>query len=584
MDVGPYLRPGANLVVVMLFGAQEPVSLRPEPSLSGWVCGGDFQHWQEPQELPFVGREFFPHQEELPVLTVTALGREGPVYDFGVEVIGRLRLERMEPEASYRFRPGESGPEVRSTDQVWIEQSSVVLDAAYQASPDTDERAMRFVRLEEDGASAAPRPENLRCEVAVHPAAYRGAFACADPAATRLWMHAAYTLRMCMRDVTVDGLKRDRVPWVGDLYLSQIGNAYAFAEHRLFLRTLLSFYHPHPEGVDFSGIFDFTLFWIASAGNYLLYSGDLRGARLLWPRVQVVLAAMARRLSPEGFLLSDDAAWVFIDWTDLPKKGTLLVVQALYIQALDGAALLGRALGAEHEAQRYEAQAAQLRARSSERFWDAGRNYYADALVDGALTPDGSRHANAFAVLSGVAGGARAAEALQTARANPAARVAATPYMRYFENAAYCRAGLAELMLGEVANYWGGMLKEGATTLWEAYDASQTGDERYAFCGRPFGKSLCHAWAAGPLPLYSSELFGLKPVEPGWKAFTFSTPPVSLPWAAVCVPTPAGTVRAEFEGDAARVEVPGGCAVVGPAGSPRLAAPVIEAPDLVQNE
>ena len=133
--------------------------------------------------------------------------------------------------------------------------------------------------------------------------------------------------------------------------------------------------------------------------------------------------------------------------------------------------------------------------------------------------------------------------------------------MRYFENAAYCRAGLPELMLEEVTRYWGGMIKEGATTFWEAYDATQTGDDRYAFYGRPFGKSLCHAWASGPLALFSSDLFGLKPVEPGWKTFTFA-PVAVMPWASVCIPTPAGEIRAEFEGNHAQIEVPAGCAVV----------------------
>ena len=102
----------------------------------------------------------------------------------------------------------------------------------------------------------------------------------------------------------------------------------------------------------------------------------------------------------------------------------------------------------------------------------------------------------------------------------------------------------------------------------------QTGNERYAFYGRPFGKSLCHAWASGPLALYSSELFGLKPVTPGWGTFTFAPLAMdSLPWAAVCVPTPQGVIRAEFEGDRAKVEVPAGCAVVDAVGTRLCAAP-----------
>ena len=572
IDLGAFLQGGQNQILIVLFGAEEPACLRPDALFTGWRCSGDAQAWEEPQEFPFVGREAFPHQETLPKFTATARGRDREVYDFGVEVCGRLRIDGLAAGTQYRFRPGESEPEIRHPLDRWAEQGDILLDAEHPADPDPDGKTFRYVRLEH-GAPAAPAPETLRCDVVVHPAAYRGAFACADPLATRIWMHAAYTLRLCMRDVTVDGLKRDRLPWVGDLSLSLIGNAYTFAEHRLCLRTLLSFYHPHPGGANFSGIFDFTLFWVISAGNYLLYSGDLRGARMLWPRAQIVLDALARHLSAEGLLQSEQAAWIFIDWTDLPRKGVLLVVQALYILALDGGALLARALGETEEAQRLETQAGQLRRIADERFWDPAQGGYADAFVEGARTPNGSRHANAFATLSGIASPARAAAALQSARANPAAPAGATPYMRYFENAAYCRAGLPELMLGEVTRYWGGMIEAGATTFWEAFDARQTGDERYGFYGRPFGKSLCHAWASGPLSLYSSELFGLKPVTPGWQTFTFSPVATSIPWASVCVPTPMGPIRAEFAGDTAQIEIPPGCAVVDAEGTRRFAAP-----------
>ena len=560
MDLERFLTRGENQFLIMLFGAAEPTCLRPDPRIQGWLCGCDFQRWEEPQELPFVGREAFPHQEKLPTFTIAARTLEDGVYDFGVEVIGRLRLERIDPDATYVFRPGESVPETSYPERQWDEQGDITLDARRNAVADADERAIRYVRLE--SGPALPPPEALHCDVVVHPAAYGGAFACADPVATRIWMHAAYTLRMCMRDVTIDGLKRDRLPWVGDLYLSLLGNAFTFTEHRLFLRTLLSFYHPHPGEVNFSGILDFTLFWVAAAGDYVLYSGDLRGARLLWPRAQIVLEAMRQRLSPAGFLKSDEAKWVFIDWAELPKKGVLLIIQALYVQALEGGVLLARSLGETEEAERLEAQAARLRRLADERFWDPDQGCYADAWADGALTPNGSRHANAFATLSGIATTARAAMALQAARSNPAAPAGGTPYMRYFENAAYCKAGLPEVMLEEVRRYWGGMLEEGATTLWEAFDASQTGDARYAFYGRPFGKSLCHAWASGPLSLYSSELFGLKPIEPGWRSFTFSPLKVALPWASVCVPTPLGVIRAEMEAETARIEIPAGSAIV----------------------
>ena len=40
---------------------------------------------------------------------------------------------------------------------------------------------------------------------------------------------------------TVDGPENATgLPWVGDMYLSLLGNAFTFAEHQLCLRTLLS--------------------------------------------------------------------------------------------------------------------------------------------------------------------------------------------------------------------------------------------------------------------------------------------------------------------------------------------------------
>ena len=41
-------------------------------------------------------------------------------------------------------------------------------------------------------------------------------------------------------------------------------------------------------------------------------------------------------------------------------------------------------------------------------------------------------------------------------------------------------------------SYWGGMLKEGATSFWEKYNPEETGIRHLAMYGRPYGKSLCH--------------------------------------------------------------------------------------------
>lgn len=65
-------------------------------------------------------------------------------------------------------------------------------------------------------------------------------------------------------------------------------------------------------------------------------------------------------------------------------------------------------------------------------------------------------------------------------------------------------------VMDETINYWGAMIKEGATTFWERYDPEEKGAEKYAMYGRKYGKSLCHAWAR-PLFISSEDIsWGLK--------------------------------------------------------------------------
>lgn len=94
-----------------------------------------------------------------------------------------------------------------------------------------------------------------------------------------------------------------------------------------------------------------------------------------------------------------------------------------------------------------------------------------------------------------------------------------TPYMAGFEYMALSRMRAPERMLKQMKEYWGGMIAQGATSFWEGYDANEDEVKQYGFYGRPFGKSLCHAWSSGPAALIPSELLGIRPLSDGWATF-----------------------------------------------------------------
>ena len=82
-------------------------------------------------------------------------------------------------------------------------------------------------------------------------------------------------------------------------------------------------------------------------------------------------------------------------------------------------------------------------------------------------------------------------------------------YFTFYENQVHCLAGNSDFLEKSIREYYGSMLDTGATTLYEQYDPKETGAQHYAMYGRPFEKSLCHAWSASPIYLFGRFRLGV---------------------------------------------------------------------------
>ena len=102
---------------------------------------------------------------------------------------------------------------------------------------------------------------------------------------------------------------------------------------------------------------------------------------------------------------------------------------------------------------------------------------------------------------------------------NPEIDPITTPYMRFYELEALCMMGLHTEVMHEMKAYWGGMLREGATSFWEKYVPHESGTQHLTMYGRPYGKSLCHAWGASPIYLLGRYALGVSPTSAGYKTY-----------------------------------------------------------------
>ncbi|MDR1093133.1 MAG: hypothetical protein LBL66_03200 [Clostridiales bacterium] len=477
--------------------------------------------------------------------TVLERDKSGMLIDCGRELVGRIGFERAAGDGKIKLYYGESLSEARDTENCELTD---VLDAADGCRAEIP-KAMRYARVCFDRGVTASEP---KAEEEFVPQARSSRFRCSDEKLNRIYETALRTLALNTREFFLDGIKRDRWVWAGDAYQSCLMNYYSFFDLNTARRTITALAGKPPVTTYMNHIMEYSFYWIVGLWDYYMYAGDSEFVRRMLPTALEIVGFTERtRRNASGFIEGRDGDWVFVDWGDLDNSGEVSVEQIVYLKALKTVVKLCRVFSTDGAA--YEARFNDLREKLFDRFWDGERQVFRYALRGGK--PDGTveKHPHILALIYGFLDGEKREGAIRNALLDPAVRKIVTPYMRFYELGALCLANRHDFVLNEIRDYWGGMLDEGATSFWETYDATQKGAEKYAMYGRKYGKSLCHAWGAGPLYILGRHFIGLEPAEPGFKSFTLTPVLSDLEFMEAELPLPQGEVKIYM--DAGRLTV-----------------------------
>ena len=525
----------------------EPIALLIESkelstSLSNWKWKAKDREWEFAYHFPQNLQKVPPHKLEDPTIKLTPESVNNNLYDFGKELLGYLTIKS---QAQPKINIGESEKEALDIRNNQKEQSLKLVKVSDGIWKTKNPLAFRYLYVEDKQIN------DIFCDALFYPSAYKGAFACSDTVLTQIWMSGAYTLRMCMHDFLLDGIKRDRLPWTGDLAMSLLVDVYTFSNPELVRRSLVALGRAGITEKDINGIIDYSLWWIIAQDQYQLYYGDSLHLKREWNRIKETLNIMASRCDSDGFLVPAKDNWVFIDWVDQDKWTAL---QILWWWAQNSGERLAKRVGDNAAAQYWQNSSDKLKEELQKVAWSEKKQLW---LSKNDSTSEITRHPNFLAIVSGLASSNQYA-GIKNVLTNENIKPVGTPYMAGFEVMALAQLGNTGYMLNHVINYWGGMLKKGATTFWEAYDPTETNKNQYSFYNRPYAKSLCHAWSSGPAAFLPSELFGLKPLEDGWKRFKVNPNLGYLEWASVCLPTKYGNILVDIEKDNIKISIPEG--------------------------
>jgi hypothetical protein len=465
--------------------------------------------------------------------------------DFGRELHGGLQIMvgimKDKTPVRFRVRFGESVSEAMSdiepkqnatNDHATRDQ---IVSVAWLGAGEIGNSGFRFARLDlEDKGRSIPLI-GVRAVSLMRDLEYKGSFRCNDARLNQIWQTGAYTVHLNMQDYLWDGIKRDRLVWIGDMHPETKTIFSVFGNHTIIPKSLDFIRDETPLPKWMNGISSYSMWWLLIHHEWYMYTADQayldQQRDYIVPLLQQLCAcidAEGKEKLPEGR---------FLDWPSrADKQATHVGLHGLLIWTLEAGAELCDVLKENSQAQQCRDTTTRLR----QYIPDPGPSKQAAALMALAELKDARALNREVMAVGG------------------AARM--STFYGYYVLRARAKAGDIQGCLDCIRQYWGGMLDLGATSFWEDFDLEWTAnaariDELVPegkkdihgdfgnYCYLGFRHSLCHGWASGPTAWMSETILGIKILEPGCKKIQIKPNLGDLNWAEGTFPTPLGLIR-----------------------------------------
>lgn len=463
--------------------------------------------------------------------------------DFGREVSGRIAIASDSDMAStITVQEGESVEETVNQPYFGID-SIQVPSRGIAYGP---KGAFRYAKLRFPGTLGTLHFRSITLDGVYYPVHYEGSFESSDPILNRIWEIGAYTAHLCMQDDIWDAPKRDRGRWMGDMDVSGRVISSVFADQFLMEDTFKRLIAPIPVRQHVNGIPGYSAFWITGLADYYRHTGSREFLSSLHEQLVQLLQLMDKEFDSRNVYANRSNQWLFVDWSpelngDTPESRRASDFE-YYAAFNDGAWLLNQ-LGDSTNAEYFTHRAQLIR--------EAAQQY----LLDPETSTFGDRwQTNAMAIYSGIAEQTQQGpiwdRVLSTVGHIRYNAFVITPYYNAYVINAMAMMNHRREALDWIRQYWGGMVKEGATSTWEAYDPSWPKRDFHASLQADntsgYSISLAHGWSAAPTYWMIEQVLGIRPTGPGFTTATIRPDLIDLQWARGSEPTPHGLIRVDL--------------------------------------
>ena len=485
--------------------------------------------------------------------------------DFGRELHGGVQLAAGGPSGKnvkVRVRFGESVAEAMAElgERGACNDHAIrdgVIDLPWLGTREIGNSGFRFARVDLVSKGVLSL-ESVRAIALMRPMAQLGSFKSSDERLNQVWSTAARTLHLCCQEFIWDGIKRDRLVWMGDMHPEVMSLMAVFGQQDVLPASLDYMRETTPAEKWMNTMPSYTLWWIRCQHDWYRYTGDLAYLKTQHGYIKAVFANLVKHIGADNRCALPSG---FLDWpTQHNRKAVDAGMQALMLITFEAGAQIASALSDAELERQCRDGAARLR-------------QYTPA-------PEGSKQAAALLALSGLSD----PKAMLAQVLSKDGVQGVSTFYGYYMLEAMAQAGDVQRGIDTVRDYWGGMLDMGATSFWEDFNVSWTNNafridelpvagkkdihgDYGEFCYKGFRHSLCHGWSSGPAAWLIAHVLGIQPLDVGCKTVRVKPFLGDLKWAEGSFPTQRGVVRVRHERQAdgsvkSEVHAPDGVTIV----------------------
>ncbi|KAF1847103.1 glycoside hydrolase family 78 protein [Cucurbitaria berberidis CBS 394.84] len=447
---------------------------------------------------------------------------------------------------------------------------------------------------------------------------YSGYFHCDDELLNRIWYAGAYTNQICTIDphygnalihifkinssvsdavnvtwynnytitngssAIVDGAKRDRIVWAGDMAIAVPGVVVSTNDVVSIENSLNSLFdvqnsssgllpyagRPFPSATSFT----YHLYTLIGVSDHYLYTGDIGYLASLWDKWKLALTFPLSHIDETGLMNVTSPS----DWLRFGMGGHNIEANSILYYTINQGIALAEALNDTAPISEWKETAQRIKTAANALLWNNELGMYTDNETTTLMPQDGNSWAAVANLTLNSSQISSISEKLQgrwTPYGAPAleAADAISPFISGFELQTHFLAANASAALDLMRLQWGFMLDDPRmtnSTFIEGY--SSTGELHYAPYLNDARISHAHGWATGPTSSLTFYVAGIQLLSAGGKTWRvapalgdltnvdagFST---SLGFFSATTTITKGVVEVEFEapsGTSGEVRVP----------------------------